>query len=88
MATNLNGDQQRLIQLATSIAQQSIEVRRADIIEMVTIIRRLTFVEQFAVVDAVNDPQALRYLGSAGLQKNARARMITKLQELAAIGIK
>ena len=88
MASNLNADQQRAMILANGLANTDINTRRADIIELVTILKRLDVFQQMDLVTAVNNPQALRYLGSAGLQQQARANMINKLQSLAAIGIK
>lgn len=88
MAANANSDQARAIFLAQNIAKVDEITRRADIIELVTILRRMTIFDQLALVEKIQDPQALKYLGSAGLQKQARAEMINKLQRLAALGIK
>ncbi len=88
MTAPLTQDQQRLIQLATNIANADILTRRVDITEMVNIIHRITQIELRPVVEAVNNPTALRYLITAGLPQDVRARAINKLQELAAIGIK
>lgn len=88
MTAALTDDQQRLIKLATEIAKQDIIVRRADITEMVSIIRRLQPIDQRKVIEQINDPQALRYLSTAGISQDARARLHQKLQELAALGIK
>jgi len=88
MSANLNADQLRAITLAQGLASVDIDTRRADIIELVTILKRLDVFQQMALVAAINIPQALKYLGSAGLQQQARADMINKLQKLAAVGIK
>ena len=88
MSQNANNDQARAIFLAQNIAKVDEITRRADIIELVTILRRMTVFDQLNLVEKVQDPQALRYLGSAGLQRDARAAMINKLQSLAALGIK
>ena len=88
MAQPLNSDQQRLVLLATTIANQPLDVRRADIVEMVTIIKRLTQDQQIAVINSIIVPQALRYLSTAGISGLARTTLLNKLIDLGAKGIK
>ena len=80
--TNLNPQQTRIKALADNIVLQDKIKRRVILDEITALNQKLTTDQQTAIVNAIGEGPALRFLSATGIRGDARKLLFAKLSVL------